>query len=103
MGIAKEQDGVIRFKTPVGIMKDVFSGIQADLIEVFTVVAMAFTRLAVYLVGFKSFQLYFGIEIGSRCVPLLMHGAKLRKSNGIGFPMIDRSRGFTGISFDGNK
>jgi len=40
-------------------MKDIFAGIQADLIKVFTTIAMAFTRFAVDLIGFKSFQLYF--------------------------------------------
>ena len=81
MGVAKEQDGFICLKTPVGIMKDIFAGVQADLIKVFSAVAMAFTRFAVDLIGFESFQLYFGIEVGSRCAPLLVHEAKLRNSN----------------------
>ena len=81
MGITKKQKGVFGIKTPVGVMKDIFAGIQADLIKVLAAIAMALAGFAVDFVGFKSFQLYFGIEVGSRCMPLLIHTAKLRKSN----------------------
>ena len=60
-------------------MKDVFAGIQADLIKVFTTITMAFARLAVDLIGLESLQLYFGIEVGSRGMSLLVHGSKVKK------------------------
>ena len=66
-------------------MKDIFAGIQADLIKVFTAIAMAFARLAVDLVGLESLQLYFGIEVGSRCAPLLIHESKVKKIKCDGF------------------
>ena len=66
-------------------MKDVFAGIQTDFIEVFTAIAMAFPGFTIYLVGFKPFQLYFGIEVRSRYAPKLVHGAKLRKSYVLAF------------------
>jgi hypothetical protein len=67
-------------------MKEVFAGIHADFIEVFAAIAMAFPSFTIYHVGFKPFQLYFGIEFRSRCAPKLVHRAKLRKSNGLTFP-----------------
>jgi hypothetical protein len=60
-------------------MKDILAGIQTDLIKVFTAIAMAFAGFAIYLICFKSFQLYFGIEVGTRYGPLLIHGSKVKK------------------------
>ena len=66
-------------------MKEVFAGVEANLIEIFTAITVAFAGVAVYLIGFKPFQLYFGIEVRSRYAPKLVHGAKLRKSYVLAF------------------
>jgi hypothetical protein len=62
-------------------VKEVFAGVEADLIEVFTAITVAFASVAVYLISFESFQFYFRIEVGSRSAPKFVHEAKLRKSN----------------------
>jgi len=63
MGIAKEQDSVVGLKAAVGIMEEIFAGIQADFVEVFSVIAMAFSGFTVHLIDLESFKLYLGGKI----------------------------------------
>jgi hypothetical protein len=63
MGVAKKQDCIICFKTPVSIVKDILAGIQAYFIKILTVITVPFTGLAIYLISLEPLQLYFIIEI----------------------------------------
>jgi len=67
-------------------MKDIFAGVQADLIKVFTAIAMAFSCFAVDLIGLEPFEFYLGVEVGSGSVPLLIHGSKVKKIKCNHFP-----------------
>ena len=81
MWIPKEQNSTLLFKTSVCIVNNASTGCQADLVEVLSAVNPCCIVIAFYLEYIKPSQLQLIIELRNGTHILLLHSAKLRKSN----------------------